>query len=124
MSVVPYDRQLEPHMVKSPFLRGINGPGFIGEPKSKPNEEEDEFDEPKRPRVERPKRTNPTPPQPPITLPPIANSVAPKPAPTAAVYRAPSAPGHATRTIAAMMGGQQLMDQVAIRETLPQDTGE
>lgn len=137
-------------MVKSPFLRGITGPGFIGEPKSKPSGEDDEdLDEPSKRVVrtsDRPRRGNPTPPQPYIPLPPVANGHHdPRPAvpgslryptqtaPTpTSIYRNPqqnaqpqytSGSGQAGRTIVAMMGGQQIMDQIALREVLPHDTG-
>lgn len=43
MSVVPYDRQLEPVQIRSPFLRGVrNVPGFLAEPKRQPGAEDDE----------------------------------------------------------------------------------
>lgn len=140
MSVVPYERQLELPTVRSPFLRGTTGPGFIGEPKSKASEEDDEFDEPKRaPKVDRQRRANPTPPQPHVPLPVVSNVYSqrpglsrpgpPAPTITTTPYRAPSSvpqfpSTQTTRNIASIMGGQQVMDQLALREPLPQDTGE
>ena len=140
MSIVPYERQLEPPRIKSPFLRGITGPGFIGEPKSKPAEDDEPF---KRvTRTDRPRRGNPTPPRMNFPLPSLVNghndqgagpsrlptqvSPAVTPTPSLAPPSAQqwSGDAHANRTITAMMGGPQLMDQIALREVLPQTTGE
>lgn len=46
MSIVPYDRQLDPVQIRSPFLRNVRGvPGFIADPKRQPDaEDEEEYD--------------------------------------------------------------------------------
>ena len=50
MSIVPYERQIEPQVVKSPFLRGVKGPGFLAEPRRQANAEDDEeYEMKKRP---------------------------------------------------------------------------
>ncbi len=154
MSTVPYERHLNPPMIKSPFLRGITGAGFIGEPKFKPvGEDEEDAEDPARRvtrTIERPRRANPTPPQTHVPLPLVANgyhdprSAVPGPSrppaqpaqvatPTPS-YRNPQQPSapaqrsssasQANRTIAAMMGGPQMMEQIAVREMLPQETSE
>lgn len=57
MDVVAFDRQIEPPLVKSPFLRGIRGPGFFAEAREG-GEDDDEDDGPvkKRPAPEAPTR--------------------------------------------------------------------
>ena len=57
MDVIPFDRQVEPQLVKSPFLRGIRGPGFFAEAREGGEDDEDE-DGPvkKRPAPEAPTR--------------------------------------------------------------------
>ncbi|WVQ95459.1 hypothetical protein IAU59_002556 [Kwoniella sp. CBS 9459] len=47
MSVIPFERNIEVPMVSSPFLRGVKGPGFFGEPKkgSAGDDEDDDEDE-------------------------------------------------------------------------------
>nr|XP_031862624.1 uncharacterized protein CI109_002122 [Kwoniella shandongensis]KAA5529696.1 hypothetical protein CI109_002122 [Kwoniella shandongensis] len=131
MSVIPFERIIDPPMVKSPFLLGVQGPGFVGEPRKAPGGggEEDEEDEEER-QQKRKERTV----RPPAPLP--AASYAPPPTvpgpsrltaatPTPPIHR-PAAPqsvsAFPTRTIAAIMGGPQVMEQVAIKETLPPDT--
>ncbi|WWD20801.1 hypothetical protein CI109_105278 [Kwoniella shandongensis] len=106
-------------------------PGFVGEPRKAPGGggEEDEEDEEER-QQKRKERTV----RPPAPLP--AASYAPPPTvpgpsrltaatPTPPIHR-PAAPqsvsAFPTRTIAAIMGGPQVMEQVAIKETLPPDT--
>lgn len=42
MDVVAFDRQIEPPLVKSPFLRGIRGPGFFAEAREGGEDEDDE----------------------------------------------------------------------------------
>lgn len=42
MDVIPFDRQIEPQLVKSPFLRGIRGPGFFAEAREGGEDEDDE----------------------------------------------------------------------------------
>lgn len=85
MSVIPYERMLDPVTFPSPFLRGITGPGFIGESRAKPTGEDDEeeyADIPKkrdrRPEPtrsnSRPSATKPTPPQSFLTLPQVPPS--------------------------------------------------
>lgn len=48
MRGVPYERQIDPPMIKSPFLRGIRGPGFLGEPRNGGFTAEEEDEEPRR----------------------------------------------------------------------------
>ena len=139
-------------MVKSPFRRGITGPGFVGEPKSKPTGEEDEeFDEPAK-RISRPAdrqlKVIPTPPQNTVILPSTANrprdSRSSMPGPSQLFGQLPtvtnSTPNrsalprvsqrsttggnHGIQTIGATLDGAQVMDQIAAREVLPSDTGE
>ena len=157
MSVIPYERHIEPPVVKSPFTRGVTGPGFFGEPKSKPtgDEEEDMDEAPKAQRsnrtIDRPRRSNPTPPQPNVPLPlvpnghvdtrtPVAGPFAmTQPAPQAYRFSAQNGPltvttpapmqyashgGPSNRTITAMMGGPQVIDQIAAKEALPLETCE
>ncbi|WWC65270.1 uncharacterized protein I303_107887 [Kwoniella dejecticola CBS 10117] len=55
MSVISFSRNIEVPMVTSPFLRGVQGPGFFGEPKKVTAGDDDEEDEEERER-EKPKR--------------------------------------------------------------------
>ncbi|WVF67895.1 hypothetical protein IAT40_002656 [Kwoniella sp. CBS 6097] len=183
MSVIPYERNIEVPMVSSPFLRGVKGPGFFGEPKKgsagddeDDDEEEKEVKEKEKPRRrERAKRESnvhvPSPsgpatfntntpvplipavphqPRPQIHTQPSHPSPSPGPsysAPTPQPQPQPtyqarptlpqtqsssspvptmptvqSANAFPNRTIAAVMGGPQLLDQMANKEVLPADT--
>jgi chromatin structure-remodeling complex subunit RSC1/2 len=122
MSIVPFDRQVEPPVVSSPFVRGIKGPGFIAEPRRQPVAEDDEEfeDQQRRKGAERVvKPTGPAQPQSPAAAPTSRPPQAVPPRPVAQV----GVPA-GTRTIATTLGGLQVLDQMAIRETLPPDTGE
>jgi chromatin structure-remodeling complex subunit RSC1/2 len=152
MRIVNYSRQLEPQtsMLRSPFLRGITGPGFLGEPKSKPPlDDEEEVDDPqisllppRRGRVsEREKRQSQgfsaAPPS--VSIPPtpatgsMTANLGPTPGPSrfSHVPVTPSRPGvvpgntqpTTQRNFASLLGGQHIMDQVALKEYLPADTG-
>ena len=107
MGVVPYERQVEPRMVKSPFLRGVTGPGFFGEPKGEEDEDGNAPVNPGNPPVHTPA---PTP------LP--ATPVRP---PSAAPYR-PLTGWASSRSVVAVLGGPQVMEQVTIRDVLPNET--
>ena len=152
MSIVPYERHLEPPTVKSPFRRGITGPGFVGEPKSKPTGEEDEdLDEPSKKIIrltDRPMKINPTPPQNPVTLPSTASrprdSRSSMPGPSQLPAQRPTIPNsmpyegtspnatqrstaggdYGMQSIGATLNGAHHMEQIAAREVLPSDTGE
>ncbi|KAK8850623.1 hypothetical protein IAR55_004542 [Kwoniella newhampshirensis] len=125
-------------LFKSPFLLGVAGPGFIGEPRKAPGgggEEEEDDEEEKQPK-RRERVVRPPPPSAATVAPPTSMTgpsrvptftPTPTPAPpTPPVYR-PNPPPPVTafpsRTVAAIMGGPQVMEQVAIKETLPLDTG-
>lgn len=52
MNIIPFDRQIEPQVVKSPFLRGIKGPGFFAEARqefAEDYEDEEEYEKVKKP---------------------------------------------------------------------------
>jgi chromatin structure-remodeling complex subunit RSC1/2 len=159
MSIVPFERQVEPPLVRSPFLRGVKGPGFLAEPRRQILAEDDEEYEdqqrrrggPPDPRSapSRPPRPSmPHTPQGPMPMstpymPPGTPGSAPSgaygavPMPGQAVYRPaylPNGGGGAplpplpvgppgVRTIVTTMGGPQTVDQVALREVLPTETG-
>ncbi|WVW80738.1 hypothetical protein I302_102724 [Kwoniella bestiolae CBS 10118] len=162
MSVISYERNIEVPMVKSPFLRGVQGPGFFGEPKKilagDDEGEDDEDKEKEKPRRrERAAKRDAQPP--PVIDSPINHSPVPTFTPTPASVQiptptpgpsrppAPPTPTPAThtqpmqrppmpqsqssssapylypnRTIAAVMGGAQAMDQTAVKEMLPPET--
>ena len=69
MAVVPYDRQIEPLIVTSPFHRGVRGPGFFAEPRGKPSGEDEEEEEVRRPPVAPPTTLQAAPSHPPEMLP-------------------------------------------------------
>jgi chromatin structure-remodeling complex subunit RSC1/2 len=157
MNIVPWDRIVDPPMDKSPFLRGIRGPGFFAEPREGGEEEEEEEGPPRR------RQTTDTGNKRLSTAAAASASVAGTPTtrpyvPTAQANRYPPSgpyPGSVTtpnstyrpslphagssqrpngtpqpalssthgRTIAAMMGGPQVVDQVAVREYLPIEVG-
>ncbi|WWC72663.1 uncharacterized protein I206_106627 [Kwoniella pini CBS 10737] len=167
MSVISYSRNIEVPMVKSPFLKGVQGPGFFGEPKKAMAGDDDDEDEEERER-ERPKRRertrkevqpphsvdtpikhSPVPTYTPAPVPapsPISTAgpsrvpatfPAPTPAPTPRPVQQPSqrsgppqtnSPSSfvshpfPNRTIAAVMGGSQALEQHAVKEPLPLDT--
>jgi hypothetical protein len=157
MDVETWDRIVEPHMVKSPFLRGIQGPGFFAEPREGgEDEDEDEGPAKKRNAIEPNRRTHSMGavpgPKPytytPSTLPnrypaPVSASQGyptPRSTYSPATYRqtpnqhaapprpaaapAPSVPMSTNgRTIANLMGGPQVVDQLAVREYLPIEVG-
>jgi chromatin structure-remodeling complex subunit RSC1/2 len=115
MAVVNYDRQVEPEVMSSPFHKGAKGPGFFGEPKGRATEEEEE--EPK-PRL----LVTPTP-RPVVGLPP-SMPIAASPVPPSPAQRVPAIPWSSnSKSIAALLGGSQILDQVASKETLPGETG-
>ena len=159
MQIEPWERIVDPPMDKSPFLRGIRGPGFFAEPREGGEEEEEEEGPPRR------RQTTDTGTKRLSTAATASASVAGTPttrpyAPTAQANRYPASgpcPGSVTtpnasstyrpplphagssqrpngtpqpalasthgRTIAAMMGGPQVVDQVAVREYLPIEVG-
>ncbi|OCF45640.1 chromatin structure-remodeling complex subunit RSC1/2 [Kwoniella heveanensis CBS 569] len=144
MSVIPFERNIEVPMVSSPFLRGVKGPGFFGEPKkgSAGDDEDDDEDEKEPKEKEKPRRRErakrdsnvhaPSPtPQPPShsqpayqarpTL-PKSQSSSSSSLPTVPVAQSQSSNSFPNRTIAAVMGGPQLLDQTANKEVLPPDT--
>lgn len=52
MTIIPFDRQIDPQVVKSPFLRGIKGPGFFAEARqefAEDYEDEEEYEKAKKP---------------------------------------------------------------------------
>jgi len=107
MAVNNYDRQVEPEVVTSPFHRGVKGPGFFGEPKGKATEEDDEEPKPRLPAPPPVPRPGPPPTQPlPAYRPPVTNW------------------SSSSKSIAALLGGSQVLDQIANKELLPADTGE
>jgi len=109
MAVNNYDRQVEPEVVTSPFHRGITGPGFFGEPKGKATEEDEEEPKP---------RMSSTPAKVDIPARPIATPIPPVPA-----YRPPvNGWSSSSKSIAALLGGSQILDQVANKELLPAET--
>ena len=69
MAVDPFERQVGLGVVNSPFLRGVKGPGSIGEPKNKTAPADDEEEESLR--------NTATPTQRPATYPNTASSAAP-----------------------------------------------
>jgi chromatin structure-remodeling complex subunit RSC1/2 len=126
MAVVPYDRQVEPALVKSPFLRGIKGPGFFGEPKGK---EEDEI----LPRDIQGSETRPTLPsrmsETSVTespmIPPRMPSTPPVPTtPSTPTRPAPITGWSSSRSVVAVLGGPQVMEQVSTRDILSTEIGE
>jgi chromatin structure-remodeling complex subunit RSC1/2 len=154
MKTVSFSRQLEPQaaMVKSPFLRGIKGPGFIGDPKPKVNgEEEDDPDDvqsvPLPRRVGRPSERDKekdrristlnqpyasSPSSVPRPNPTVMSMSVPGPSRTPAQPITPFRTGStpipppawaSSRTFAGVLGGPQVVDQLAQREYLPHETG-
>ena len=153
MSIIPFERHIDPLMTKSPFLRGIRGPGFIGEPKTKPTgDDEEEYDEmPKRAQriIDRPKRismTSPRPYTPVLPLPVNDQEVRSLPGPSrlggqaahnsgtppsstlrpqtsTPAYQPPLRGNLKNQTVVEIMGGPQYMDLIAERELLPVNTG-
>jgi chromatin structure-remodeling complex subunit RSC1/2 len=145
MQIETWERIIDPPMEKSPFLRGIRGPGFFAEPREG-GEEEEEDETPRRRQPEAvTKRSSaaavtparayvpatqagryPTPTYPQST--PSASTY--RPPPSIAPQQRPSTgqpallPSTNGRTIAALMGGPQVVDQVAVREYLPIEVGE
>lgn len=145
MSIIPFERVIEARMVPSPLSQGVQGPGFFGEPKkilggSAAQDDDDDDDEDKGRRRGRssvhsaahtPAPQNQPRAQPPAAVYRASPAVAPPPQPQAApvVVPAPQLPiaqpvlvQQPVRTFAALMGGQQALDQVAHRETLPAET--
>jgi chromatin structure-remodeling complex subunit RSC1/2 len=144
MQIENWERIIDPQMEKSPFLRGIRGPGFFAEPREGGEEEEED----ETPRRRQPEAVNkrssatavtparayvpatqagryPTPTYPQST--PSASTY--RPSPTNVPQQRPTTaqpallPSTNGRTIAALMGGPQVVDQVAIREYLPIEVG-
>ena len=130
MNVVMYERQLDPQPYPSPFHRRITGPGFFASPRPAPSgpappDEEAEY-------VARPPA--PTPPRAVVNMPgtrlvpPTATRPVVSPAPMTAVPRAqtqmPAGVGGGVRSVVALMGGPQALEQNALREPLHADTGE
>ena len=133
-------------MEKSPFLRGIRGPGFFAEPREGGEEEEEDETPARRRQPEVTKRqatatATPSRPYVPQARYPTPSYPQSQSTPSASTYRPtptqappPSRPGAAPqptllpsthgRTIAALMGGPQVVDQVAVREYLPIEVGE
>lgn len=167
MSVVPYEKLLEPSQFPSPFHYGVRGPGHFGEPRTKAGAEEDDGEEeeedvPKKKeraperttrsgRGEQPPAPAPVPQtaqmHPTMAVPRTATMSTPTPGPSRPYapqtqlqpaahrpLRAPSPLSSAavhtppaqvnTRSIAAQMGGQQMMDQTVYRDVLPPETCE
>nr|KIR45973.1 chromatin structure-remodeling complex subunit RSC1/2 [Cryptococcus bacillisporus CA1280] len=145
MSIIPFERVIEARMVPSPLSQGVQGPGFFGEPKkilggSAAQDDDDDDDEDKGRRRGRssvhsaahtPAPQNQPRAQPPAAVYRASPAVAPPPQPQAApvVVPAPQLPitqpvlvQQPIRTFAALMGGQQALDQVAHREMLPAET--
>ncbi|WVO24563.1 uncharacterized protein IAS62_005931 [Cryptococcus decagattii] len=145
MSIIPFERVIEARMVPSPLSQGVQGPGFFGEPKkilggSAAQDDDDDDDEDKGRRRGRssvhsaahtPAPQNQPRAQAPAAVYRASPAVAPPPQPQAApvVVPAPQLPitqpvlvQQPIRTFAALMGGQQALDQVAHREMLPAET--
>lgn len=155
MDIVQWQRIVEPQMLKSPFLRGIRGPGFFAEPREG-GEDEDEDESPARKRGAEPARRGGgaipgpkpyvyTPSNLPNRYPAPVSASQGYPTPgssTPNTYRqlpaqhasqrqaGPSAQGPPAvpvstngRTIANMMGGTNVVDQLAVREYLPIEVG-
>lgn len=148
MQIENWERIIDPPMEKSPFLRGIRGPGFFAEPREGGEEEEEDETParrrqapevakrsstaatvtPSRPYVPNPQTSRyPTPTYPQSTpssssyRPPPPHAQQQRPGSSAQPALLPSTNG---RTIAALMGGPQVVDQVAVREYLPIEVGE
>lgn len=144
MQIDSWERIIDPPMEKSPFLRGIRGPGFFAEPREG-GEEEEEDETPRRRQPEAGNKRSsagtvtparayvpatqagryPTPTYPQATP---SSSTYRQPLPTTQPRPTPGQPAllpstHG-RTIATLMGGPQVVDQVAVREYLPIEVGE
>ncbi|ODO05892.1 hypothetical protein I350_04953 [Cryptococcus amylolentus CBS 6273] len=139
MSIVPFERPIELRMLPSPFNLGVRGPGFFGDPKKIlggdiANDDDDDEEE-------RPKRGRGRPPATPAAT-SYGGSGSARGTPVPQTYRAPvvSQQGHVpapappvqappppkpvvqpVKTFAGLLGGQQILDQVAHKETLPQE---
>nr|ODN83896.1 hypothetical protein L203_05296 [Cryptococcus depauperatus CBS 7841] len=141
MSVIPFERIIEPRTVPSPLTQGVQGPGFFGEPKkilggSAQDEDDDDDDDKLR---KRPTRMMTQPPTPaahtPTTYSGLALSttlphsipktltpnyqMATKQRPIQAPRSVPTQTG---RTFNAVMSSQQALDQVIAKEMLPDVT--
>lgn len=107
MDVIPFDRQIEPQLVKSPFLRGIRGPGFFAEAREGGEDDEDE-DGPVKKRPVAPEVPARRPGRPPgsvtggVATPPIQTPVPTQryqpPTATSSTYQPPTQPYRQTPT--------------------------
>jgi len=144
MQIENWERIIDPQMEKSPFLRGIRGPGFFAEPREG-GEEEEEDETPRRRQPEAvTKRSSAAAVTPARAYVPATQAgryptpTYPQATPSASTYRPPTShapqqrpttaqpallPSSHGRTIAALMGGPQVVDQVAVREYLPIEVG-
>jgi chromatin structure-remodeling complex subunit RSC1/2 len=144
MQIENWERIIDPPMEKSPFLRGIRGPGFFAEPREG-GEEEEEDETPRRRQPEAvTKRSSAAAVTPARAYVPATQAgryltpTYPQSTPSASTYRPPPSnapqqrpttgqpallPSTNGRTIAALMGGPQVVDQVAVREYLPIEVG-
>lgn len=135
-TVVPFQRPITLPMLKSPFLDGVTGPGMIGRPRRQPipaDSEEVEAEvaysqpaisrrtselQPERaPSAPSSQRQTPIPSQPQPSRPQTQRSSSS----TWSQSQRP-APTFSSRTFASIVGGAQVLEQVAVREYLPSDT--
>lgn len=144
MQIDNWERIIDPPTEKSPFLRGIRGPGFFAEPREGGEEEEEDETPARRRQPEINKRQStaaatPSRPYAPTGQARYSTPTYSQSTPSASTYRPPPAqappsrpgatpqpallPSTHGRTIAALMGGAQVVDQVAVREYLPIEVG-
>ncbi|WVR08684.1 hypothetical protein IAU60_005742 [Kwoniella sp. DSM 27419] len=118
MSIIPFERNIEVPMVSSPFLRGVQGPGFFGEPKKGSGvEDEDEDDAEKEAakereaarRKERTKRE---------TIAPPVSDVLPVARPPAVPVSVPIVPQAQVQPQPAAPGPSRLPSQPAVQQSL------
>lgn len=141
MSIVPFPQHLDPQRIASPFLRGVSGPGFLGEPKEAAGEDDEEDEEAEPRRIARlPAResvsSGPTSMElesavrGSISSTSTVQDAAPVlqgPAAYASLMYRPRPPNTslpAYKSIISALGGPQVTDHVATRETLPIETCE
>lgn len=131
-AVVAYPHPITLPQVPSPFTLGVKGPGGIGMPRRNQLPMDDEEIEAQsllaRPPAD-PTTRGTASPMPPQRVPtpqagPSRTPSAPQvPQRPQQWQRQPvAAPAFPNRTFAAIMGGQQVLDQVAVKEYLPNDT--
>ncbi|EIW70202.1 hypothetical protein TREMEDRAFT_68547 [Tremella mesenterica DSM 1558] len=135
MTVIPFARQIDPIKVPSPFLRGIKGPGFLGDPQESVGDEDDDEDEGENRRMARVSTREVQKPEQPV-VPNIGTNVQAgpsrptqyipsQPVPTRQVWSAaPTPPSNSTKSFVNLMGGPQVIDHLAVRELLPPETAQ